>query len=149
MNNLNKKIEIAIKSFLEDQPEFSSVPIYAHHESDEASESHPSIIAYCESTDRDTDLPLSMNAYKANLKCILMWDYKDGDSSAIEEYLEVCLSSLPALQELFNLQDPPIPRPVEGIHVHYIESATAESETDGTIKMLTIENTLVLEQVTL
>ena len=149
MKSTNKKIEIGLKSFLENEPDFTGVEIYAHHESDEASDIHPSIIIHCESTERDTNLPLSMNVYNANIKTHLFWDYNDGDRSDLEESLELCLSSIQALQELFNLQDPPQPRPVEGLHVHYIQSQQGDSETDGTIKMFTLETNIILEQVEL
>ena len=146
-DSLNKKLERGIVSMLTDEPAFSGVSIFAHHDSSAANDTHPTIIVHCETAPRDGDLPLEMETFKPNIKSMLYWDYEDGDSSPLEECLEEILGRLSDLQTIFNLEDPPITRPVEGVHVHYIESLASDSATDGTIKQFTVEQTLIVEKV--
>ena len=146
-NSLSRKLESGIVSMLNAEPAFSGVSIYAHHDSSAATDTHPTIIIHCESAERDSDLPLEMEVYKPNIKSFLYWDNVDGDSSATEECLEEILGRLSDLQETFNLQDPPITRPVEGVHVHYIESMASDSESNGSIMQFTVEQSLIVEKV--
>ena len=146
-NSLSRKIELGIVSMLSVEPAFSGVSIYAHHDASAAGDTHPTIIVHCENAERDTDLPLEMEVYKPNVKSFLFWDNVDGDSSDVEECLEEILGRLSDLQETFNLQSPPITRAVDGVHVHYIESTSSGSESDGSIMQFTVEQSLIVEKV--
>jgi hypothetical protein len=90
-----------------------------------------------------------MNVYQPEIKVQLYWDTVDGDSADIETALENVFQDLVTMKAIFNYEGAPDNRVVTGVHLHYIESTTSDSVTDGTIKMFTVEAGLFVELVAL
>ena len=149
MSSTNKKIETGLVELLENDAAFDAVSIYAHHSVELASDTHPTIIVHCPAAPRDGDSPLEMNVYQPAIKAQLYWDTVDGDSADIETALENVFQDLVTMKAIFNYDGAPDNRVVTGIHLHYIESTTSDSVTDGTIKMFTVEAGLFVELVAL
>ena len=149
MGAINKKIEIGLVELLENDAAFAGVSIYPHHSTAATSDTHPTIIVYCPAAPRDGDSPLEMNVYQPEVKAQLYWDTVDGDSADIETALENVFQDLVTMKAIFNYDGAPDNRVVTGVHLHYIESTTSDSVTDGTIKMFTVEAGLFVELVAL
>jgi hypothetical protein len=144
---LTTDIETGLAYIIENDPAFAGVGVYPFHDRETAQDHHPSVVVHCETAPRETELPREMNAFNPQVKITLFWDDSDGDSAALEEALSCAIDNLENLQDTFNLADPEVPRPVEGVHVHYVQSFDTASENDGSIKIFTADLVLTIEQV--
>tara|TARA_R110002012_G_scaffold158151_1_gene319543 strand:- start:336 stop:806 length:471 start_codon:yes stop_codon:yes gene_type:complete len=147
------KIEKALAFYLEQIEAFDDINIVSHSSVDEAPD-FPSIIIHCQQTSRLGDTPLEMYAKAANVTASLFYDCDDGlvDLPLFEDAareLECALENLSDLQEIFNYDELEIPdeRPVQGLHLHYIDEFQTDNETDDMTWQFGVGMTLNIEEV--
>ena len=146
-------IEKALVVYLETITGLDAINVVSHSSADTAPD-HPSIIVHCPQITRLDDTPLAMYAKAANVTASLFYDCDDEvvDLPLFEDAareLECALEDLEAMQEIFNFDalDIPDPRPVTGLHLHYIDEFQTDNETEDVTWAFGVGMTLTIEEV--